>query len=192
MLCKVITLGTGQWFNYTYLLTGLFVLWVLLYYVCGLFFYKSLKINFHFKSHKANNINSCVTFASSNYGKFVDNYSSYLKMTNFVIKKKSKKKDILLPFGIKAPKIKNIIFNGSIKANVPYFYLSYINQKFLFLPGFIIHVNGKNSKVIEINDFKATEVDNYYSLYNKDTLLVSFKCEGEFNKNFFYFKFEQL
>ena len=39
MLCKVITLGTGQWFNYTYLLTGLFVLWVLLYYVCGLFFY---------------------------------------------------------------------------------------------------------------------------------------------------------
>ena len=28
MLCNVITLGTGQWFNYTYLLTGLFVLWV--------------------------------------------------------------------------------------------------------------------------------------------------------------------
>ena len=91
MLIEVITLGTGQWFNYTYLVTGLFLLWVILYYVLGLIFYPSIKINFHFKSHKANNINSCVTFASSNYSKFIDKYSSYLRMTNFVIKGKNKK-----------------------------------------------------------------------------------------------------
>ena len=193
MLIEVITLGTGQWFNYTYLVTGLFLLWVILYYFLGLIFYPSVKINFHFKSHKANNINSCVTFASSNYSKFIDKYSSYLRMTNFVIKGKNKKKDILLPFGIKnVSKIKNIIFNGSIKCNVPYYYLSYKNQNFLFLPGFIIHVNGKDSKVIQIKDFKVVENNNYYEIYNCDTLLVSFKCEGEFDKNFFYFKFEQL
>ena len=110
-----------------------------------------------------------------------------------MFKGKNKKKDILLPFGIKnVSKIKNIIFNGSIKCNVPYYYLSYKNQKFLFLPGFIIHVNGKDSKVIQIKDFKVVENNNYYEIYNCDTLLVSFKCEGEFDKNFFYFKFEQL
>ena len=75
MLIEVITLGTGQWFNYTYLVTGLFLLWVILYYFLGLIFYPSVKINFHFKSHKANNINSCVTFASSNYSKFIDKYT---------------------------------------------------------------------------------------------------------------------
>ena len=193
MLCKVFTLGTGQWFNYTYLVTFLFVLWLALYYLFGFFFYKKVKVNFYFKSHKSNNINSCVTFASSNYQKWMDKYLQYLKQTNFVIPKKSKKKDILLPFGIKAPStFKNFIFNGSIKCNVPYYYLSVQNKKYLFLPGMIVLVDGKESKVFEIEEFKVVENKKTYHFYNNDKLLLSFKCQGDFNINFFYFKYEQL
>ena len=81
MLCKAINLGKSQWFNFTFIIAGLIVLWVLLYYVFGLLFYKKIKLDYFFKSKKTSNPNSALMYASSNYYKWVNNYSSYLKHT---------------------------------------------------------------------------------------------------------------
>ena len=189
-LIKTIDIG---WFNYTFVLVLLMLVWVFFYYVFGLIFYSKIKINVMFKSHKMQNINSCVTYASSQYCKWLDNYSTYLKNTNFQIEKKNKKKNELVPFGIKKPSnIKNIIFNGSVSCNVPYYYLSFKNKKMLFLPGFIILVDGKNSDIIYNNELKVTEKEKTYQIYKNDKLIVSFKCFGEFDINFFYFKYNQI
>ena len=39
MIFNVISLGAGQWFNYTFVLLGLVALWVLLYFISGFIFY---------------------------------------------------------------------------------------------------------------------------------------------------------
>lgn len=190
MLCKVINLGKSQWFNFTFIIAGLIVLWVLLYYVFGLFFYKKIKLDFFFKSKKTSNPNSALLYASSNYYKWVNNYSTYLKQSNFTLKDKPKS---IAGFGLtKQSFYKNIIFNGKIASNIPYFYISIKNQKILFLPSIVIVVDGKNSMVIEPNDFKVIKENKTYHFYSNDKLINSIDVVSEFNINFFYFKYEQL
>lgn len=174
----------------TFALAGAIALWVLLYYILGLFLYKKIHINYYFKSKKTTNPNSALMYASSNYYKYVNQYSSYLKQANFSEVSNPKK---LVSFGLtKISKIKNIIFNGKISSNIPYFYLSYKNQKILFLPAMIILVNGKKSKVIDPSCFKVSKENKTYHLYNDDKLIISFDELVDFNINFFYFKYEQL
>lgn len=190
VLFDVINLGKSEWFNFTFLVAILFVLWVLFYYVFGLIFYKKIQIDFYFKSKKTNNPNSALMYASSNYYKWVNNYSSYLKKSNFTLKDKPKS---VVGFGLtKQSFYKNIIFNGKIASNVPYFYISIKNQKILFLPSMVIIVDGKNSKVIESNDFKVIKQNKTYHLYANDKLINCIDEVNEFNINFFYFKYEQL
>lgn len=193
MAFKVIRLGESQLFNYTILIAFLVFIWIVLYYLLGFIFYKKIVINYSFKSKKINNYNSSVMYASSNYYKFVVQYSEYLQKTNFVIEKKNKKKNVLVPFCLYQPSLlKNIIFNGKICSNVPYYYLSFDNKRLLFLPAMIILVDGKNSKVYDIDSLKVEEKNKTYLIYLQDKLVVCFKVEGTFNKNFFYFKYEQL
>ena len=56
----------------------------------------------------------------------------------------------------------------------------------------VIIVDGKNSKVIDVNDFKVKKENKTYHLYNNDKLIDSINDIDDFNINFFYFKFEQL
>ena len=152
-----------------------------------------MTLNFSFKSKKTSNPNSSLMYASSNYKKFVEQYSEYLKKTNFVIKGKRKKQDVLIPFCLFMPStFKNLIFNGKISSNIPYYYISFENKRLLFMPSMVVLIDGKNSKVMNIEDFSVEEKNKTYLLYNKDKLIVSFYVEGIFNKNFFYFKYEQL
>lgn len=193
MVFKVIKLGESQIFNYTILIAFLVFLWIVLYYLLGFIFYKKIVINYSFKSKKVNNYNSSVMYASSNYYKFVNQYSDYLQKTNFVINKEKKKQNVLVPFCMYKPSFfKNIIFNGKICSNVPYFYLSFDNKRLLFLPAMIILVDGKHSKVLDVDCLKVEEKNKTYLLYLQDKLVISFNVEGIFNKNFFYFKYEQL
>lgn len=190
MIFKVVTLGSSQWFNYTFVLAGLVLVWVILYYIFGLLFYRSIKLNVYFKNPKSNQKDSCVYYASSNYFKFIQQYQQYIGKSEFYINKKNKK--VLLPFCLRIPKtMTNFIFNGHIKSNVPYFYLLNKNQKFIFLPGLVIIINGKNSKVFTNDEIKIKVIDKTYQLYHQDELLVEFTCYGTFNLNFFYFKYEQ-
>ena len=193
MIFKVISLGESQIFNYTIFIAFLVALWILFYYIFGFIFYSKMQINFSFKSKKTSNPNSALMYASSNYKRWIEQYSEYLKQTNFVIEKKNKKQNELIPFCLYMPStFKNLIFNGKISSNVPYYYLSISNKRLLFLPSMIILIDGKNSKVINVDDFKVEEKNKTYLLYHKDKLITSFKCEGKFNVNFFYFKYEQL
>lgn len=187
LLFDYINIGDAKWFNFTFLCAALVALWIILYYLLGFIFYSRLIINIHFKSKKSN---SCITFASSNYCKYINLYSSYIKNTSLYKDKVSKNNLVL--FGLKTPStFKNIIFNGSIFSNIPYYYLTIKNQKYMFFPGFVIIVDKKNSMIIENNDFNVKKEGNTYNLYNKDILLNSFIDKNdEFNINFFYFKYE--
>lgn len=192
LMFNIVSIGDAKWFNYTFICAALILLWIVLYYLLGFIFYSKLTLNIHFKNKKLTHPNSCVTYASSNYAKYVNLYSEYIKNTAFVVNNNKKKKDLVL-FGLKQPSwFKNLIFNGSINSNIPYYYLTIKNEKFLFFPGFIIIINGKNSKVIESNEFKVNKSNKIYSLYHNDKLLTSFIDNGEFNVNFFNFKYEQI
>ena len=187
-----VSIGDGKWFNYTFILAGLILLWIVFYYLLGFIFYSKLTINIHFKNKKLTHQNSCVTYASSNYYKYVNNYLEYIKNTSFVVDENKKKKDLVL-FGLKQPSVfKNLIFNGSINSNIPYYYLTIKNKKFLFFPGFIIIIDGKDSKIIETNEFKVVKTNKQYSLSHNDKLITSFLDNGDFNVNFFNFKYEQI
>ncbi len=193
MILKVMTLGTGQWFNYTFLLVFLVFLWVLFYYLFGFIFYRKIFMNFYFKSSKSNHPNSCERYASSNYCKWVNQYGNYLSMTNFTKPKGNKKKKEIVSFGLRNPStFKNLIFNGHLACNVPYFYLSEKGQKILFLPGMVCLIKGKQSDVFANEDLNVKLEKNTYKLYKKDELITKFDCDGEFNINFFYFKYEQM
>ena len=190
MITKVIYLGDSQWFNFTIIIAGEVLLWIILYFLLGLIFYKKIAINFHFKSSKLANINSCVMYASSNYAKYFDKYSKYLKNTSFYIDENKKK---LVLFGIKKPVgYSSFIFNGSISCNIPYFYLTINTQKFLFLPGFVVLVDKNNSDVIANSEFKVIYKEKTYHLYKNDTLINSFYSDSEFDINFFNFKYDQI
>jgi hypothetical protein len=190
MLTKVISLGDSQWFTFTFVITGLFILWVLFYYLFGFIFYKKIHLDYYFKSKKTSNPNSALLYASSNYCKWVNQYSTYLNKANFTINNKPKE---LVSFGLtKHSLIKNLIFNGKISSNIPYYYMSIKNQKILFLPGMVIVVDGKNSMVLEISEFKVIKENKTYLLYGKDKLINKVDIKDEFNINFFYFKYEQL
>ena len=192
MITNVVFLGNSQWFTFTFICAGLVLVWIVLYFILGLFFYRKLTINFHFKNSKITNPNSCVTFASSNYYKFVNNYSKYVTNTSFVENSDSKKKKLVL-FGLKKPVgYSSFIFNGNASTNIPYFYLTIKNQKFLFLPGFVILVCGKKSDVIANNEFHVKQQEKTYHLYKNDTLITSFIDNSDFNINFFYFKYDQI
>ena len=176
--------------NLTFALAAAIALWVFIYYILGLFLYKKIHINYYFKSKKTSNPNSALMYASSNYYKYVNQYSSYLKQANFSEVDNPKK---LVSFGLtKVSKIRNIIFNGKVSSNIPYFYISSKNKKLLFLPGMIILVDGKNSKVIDPSNFKVSKQNKTYHLYNDDKLIISIDELVDFNINFFYFKYEQL
>lgn len=185
-----INLGQSKLINITFIAALAILLWVFIYYILGLFLYKKIHINYYFKSKKTSNPNSALMYASSNYYKYVKQYSSYLKQANFSEVDNPKK---LVSFGLtKISKFKNIIFNGKISSNIPYFYISYKNKKLLFLPGIIILVDGKNSKVIEPINFKVSKQNKTYHLYNDDKLMFSIDELVDFNINFFHFKYEQL
>lgn len=187
---NTIDLGENKIVNLTFALAVAVATWVLFYYILGLFLYKKIHINYYFKSKKTSNPNSALMYASSNYYKYVNQYSSYLKQANFSEVNNPKK---LVSFGLtKISKFKNIIFNGKISSNVPYFYISYKNKRLLFLPGMVILVDGKNSKVIEPTNFKVSKQNKTYHLYNDDKLIISMDELVDFNINFFYFKYEQL
>ena len=190
MILNVVNLGDSQWFNFTFILALLVVVWIILYYLVGLIFYRKITINFHFKSSKLNNPNSCVMYASSNYAKYFDKYSKYLKNTSFYADETKKK---LVLFGMKKPVgYSSFIFNGSISTNIPYFYLTINNLKFLFLPGLVVIVNKDKSDVIPSCNFKTIYKEKTYHLYKNDTLIASFYSESEFDLNFFNFKYEQI
>lgn len=187
---NTIDLGENKIVNLTFALAVAVATWVLFYYILGLFLYKKIHINYYFKSKKTSNPNSALMYASSNYYKYVNQYSSYLKQANFSEVNNPKK---LVSFGLtKISKFKNIIFNGKISSNVPYFYISYKNKRLLFLPGMVILVDGKNSKVIEPTNLKVSKQNKTYHLYNDDKLIISMDELVDFNINFFYFKYEQL
>ena len=192
MIFNVITLGNSQWFNFTFICAGLILLWLVFYFLFGLIFYRKLIINFSFKSSKLNNPNSCVTFASSNYYKFVNNYFKYVKNTLLYENSDNKKRKLVL-FGLKKPVgYSSFIFNGNASTNIAYYYLTVKSKKFLFLPGFVIIVDGKNSDVIANNEFIAKKNEKTYHLYKNDMLITSFVDEKDFNINFFHFKYDQI
>lgn len=185
-----IKLGDNKIIILTFALAITIALWVFMYYLLGLLLYKKIHINYYFKSKKTSNPNSALMYASSNYYKFVKQYSSYIKQANFSEVNNPKK---LVSFGLtKLSKIKNIIFNGKISSNIPYFYISYKNKRILFLPAMVIIVDGKNSKVIEPSSLHVNKQNKTYHLYNDDKLIISFDELVNFNINFFYFKYEQL
>lgn len=187
---NTINLGKTKLINITFIAALAILLWVLIYYISGLFLFKKIHINYYFKSKKTSNPNSALMYASSNYYKFVSQYSNYLKQANFSEVDNPKK---LVSFGLtKVSTIRNIIFNGKISSNIPYFYISYSNKKLLFLPAMIILVDGKDSKVIEPSAFKVKKQNKTYHLYNDDKLIISIDELVDFNINFFYFKYEQL
>lgn len=188
MISNVINLGDGQWFNFIFIIALFILLWIIFYYIFGFIFYRKIHIDYYFKSKKTTNPNSALLYASSNYCKWVNSYTKYLGVVLFsnVNKKKS-----VVPFGLtKLSKFKNLIFNGKISSNIPYYYFSINNKKLLFLPAMVILVDGKNSKVMDIDSFKVIKKDNIYSFYNNDEIIDSIVCKNEFNINFFYFKYE--
>ena len=129
-------------------------------------------------------------YASSNYAKYFDKYSKYLKNTSIYIDENKKK---LVLFGIKKPVgYSSFIFNGSISCNIPYFYLTINTQKFLFLPGFVVLVDKNNSDIIANSEFKVVYKEKTYHLYKNDTLINSFYSDSEFDINFFNFKYDQI
>ena len=88
-------------------------------------------------------------------------YSSYIKNTSFTIKEKK----ILIPFGLTSPsKFKNLIFNGKVASNIPYYYIAIKSQRVLFLPGMVLFIDGKNSKVLSIDEFKIERQNKTYLL----------------------------
>lgn len=193
MILKVFTLGTGQWFNYTFLLVFFVFLWVLFYYLCGFIFYSKMNVHIYFKNHKTTQPNSCERYASSNYCKWVNQYRYYLSITNFILPKGNKKKTFIVPFSLRMPSsFKNLIFNGHLSCNVPYYYLNVKNKKILFLPGMVWVIDGKNSDVFSSEELKVQLKDNVYQLYKNNEWITQFQCDGEFNINFFYFKYEQI
>lgn len=188
MLFKVINLGKSQWFNFTFIIALLILLWILFYYVFGFIFYKKIHIDYYFKSKKTSNPNSALMYASSTYHKWVNQFQKYLGVVSF---SNLNKKKSIVPFGLtKISKFKNLIFNGKISTNIPYYYLSINNKKLLFLPAMVVLVDGKNSKVMDIDNFKVINKDRVYSFYNNDVFIDSIVCNNEFNINFFHFKYE--
>ncbi len=191
MLLNVISLGDFQWMNYIFLIALIVLIWIIFYYLFGLIFYNSIKINFHFKSSKINNPNSCITYASSNYSKWVN---LYLKdLDQFYLYVDNGKKQEPIGFSLRMPSWKNSpLFNGHLKTNIPYFYFIGKNKKILCLPGMIIYFNGKNSDVFSPEELKCELQNEKYVLSKNTTPLLEFCVNGNFNINFFYFKYEQI
>lgn len=183
-LCKVIDIG---WLLYSFIVAGLVIVWALFYFLFGFIFYSKLKINYSFKSGK-----EVVNFASSNFKKYVDQYYNLLTYTTLYATKQRGKKKTLYPFCCFTPKkFKDIIFNGKISTNIPYYYISVESKRILFLPGITVIVDKKNSTIIPNENINVELVDNKYTLFNLDKPIIEFTFEGELPINFFYFKYEQ-
>ena len=173
-----------DWFTYTFICAGLIVLWVLSYFICGFIFYSKIEINFYFKDKSNRNY---LHYASSNYSKYINKFSQYLGLTKFSYVDNNKK---IVPFALKMPKFyQNIIYNGHIKSNVPYFYMSSEGNHILFVPGFVIFIDKKATKIISNSEITLKEDNKKYQLYQADTLLFEFINNGEFDLNFFYFNY---
>ena len=82
-----------------------------------------------------------------------------------------------------------IIFNGKIKSNIPYYYMSYKDVRYLFLPGMVIIVNKNESKVLPTNEISIKKDGLEYHLLYQNNDLLSFKSNIDFDINFFYFKY---
>lgn len=190
MIFNVISLGTMQWFYFTFILVALILFWVLFYYIFGFIFYSKIKMNIYFKNPKLKDSNFCVEYASSFYYKWINKYIESLSDPLYSI---SEKKDTPIAFGLKMPsKIKNLIFNGHINLNIPYYYFAISSQRILFLPGMIVVVNGKKSDVFSSTLLNFKQNGKEISLYKNEKLLLTFKASGEFDINFFHFKYEQI
>lgn len=180
-----------DWFTFTFVLLGVVVLWVIFYFLFGLLFYPSFFIHWHLKNKNSKNPNHCVTYASSDYGKWVDHYLKYLGSTNFFKEKKNGKKEFV-NFCLYKPKtLKSFVYNGYILSNIYYYYLSYENKKICFMPGFIIYQNKNNSKIFSYQDFSFDVAENdLYTLKRKNEILIQFyDMNHSFNLNFFHFHF---
>jgi len=183
MIFNVISLGAGQWFNYTFVLLGLVCLWVLLYFISGFIFYQKEIINFHFKGYG----NAATGYQDTTYAKWIERYRDYLGKVSFT-PLDNPKKIITYALCIPSP-YKNLIFNGKIKSNIPYYYMSYKDVRYLFLPGMIIIVNKNESKVLPINEISIKKDGFEYHLIYQNKDLLSFKTNIDFDINFFYFKY---
>lgn len=176
------------------------VCWALLYFILGLFCYKKIEINWHFKDFKSPLDNKCIAYAGSHYRVYVDKYSKYLGNVDFTYTPNAnKKRRKMVGFAKVMPsKYKGIIFNGKIKSNIPYFAF-YMRQgkKLCFFPGFVLYLAGKDTKVISYSEFVINKVESDSSsfAYHKvelgyqDKILATFYISNNFNMNFFNFKF---
>lgn len=184
MITGIISLGKNQWFIYIFVFALFVLLWVVFYYLFGFIFYKKLQINIHFKGTGdfANN------YAKSNYAKWINRYKDNLGKTNFIL---NDNKNTPISFGLSSPSLfKNLIFNGKISSNIPYFYMSYKSCHIIFMPSFVLIINKDKTDIIEISNFNYKKENNNYELYNKDTKIISFHTDYNFDINFFYFNFD--
>ena len=93
-------------------------------------------------------------------------------------------------FSLKMPSFrKNLIYNGYIYSNIPYFYLSIDNKKLIFLPGFVIIFNNNNIDIAFNYEISCTKKDNTYSIIYNNEEILSFVSNVIFDVNFFYFKY---
>lgn len=179
-LLKVININ---WFIYTFIIVGLVLIWVILFYVFGFFFYSKIKMNFSFYKN-----NTPMMYASSSYSKWLKNYKEYFLNNQFSYDKNGKQ--INMYFSLKMPSFrKNLIYNGYIYSNIPYFYLSIDNKKLIFLPGFVIIFNNNNIDIAFNYEISCTKKDNTYSIIYNNEEILSFVSNIIFDVNFFYFKY---
>ena len=173
--------------------------WALLYLVFGLIFYPCIHIDWHFKDMKSPLDEKCVTYYSSHYRPYIDKYEKYLGKVDFTYTPNaSKKKRKMVGFALVMPKRRGIIFNGKISSNIPYFAF-YFNhgKKLFFMPGFIVYLYGKKTKLIPYEQFHVQIEDNdslnyaykKIALYHQEECLEILYVSNNFNQNFFNIKF---
>lgn len=180
---------------------GVIALWLIIYYILGFFFYPAMHFDFHFKNLKNQVKDKCITYASSNYKIFIDKYSSYLGQVDFNIpdakKPHIKRKNKMVGFLLIEPKKKNLIFNGKIASNIPYFTITLTGaKKICFFPCFALYIDGNKSKIANYDELEIQIEENPNpSISNRRLIIKSpyfnseFYINSSFNQNFFNFKF---
>lgn len=179
-----------DWFTFTFIILGAIALWVLFYYLIGLFAYRQIFILWHLQNKTGKNPNHCVNYANSDYGKWVDNYVKYVGFTDFITDSRQGKKEFVNLCLYRPKSLKNFIFNGYLISNIYYYYLSFSDKKIFFMPGFIVYLDKKDTQVFPYEEFSYTlSAQNYCQLKRKDQILLEFSYKPSFNMNFFNFKY---
>ena len=189
LLTNVIDWGTMGLYYFTLVIAGMVLVWLLLYYALGFIFFPKEKIDMHFKDLKRQD--ALIRYASSNYSSYINTYTKYAGTNCLVSLDKNGKNVTPLTFKLIKPNnnIVNAIFNYRISLNVPYFYLSLRKDKFIFLPGICIYMNNRKAICMLNDDLSVSMKDNNYTLAYHDEILLRFSNLGDFNVNFFNFKY---